>query len=178
MYAALREFCNFEVRKTRRLPFNPVYAVELEPEITPEARRWSAAQTRAFLATTTDDPLYLLFRIVLLRGARRGEAVGLRWSGADLDAGFVRVERPVLLIGAELTEGRPKSRAGERLIWLDAETIRLLREHRTAQLRARMKAGAAWQDNDLVFAKDDGTPYKPDAVTRRFKALAGALACR
>ena len=50
VYAALREFCNFEVRKTRRLAFNPVYAVELEPEVTPEARRWSASQARAFLA--------------------------------------------------------------------------------------------------------------------------------
>lgn len=28
VYAALREFCNFEVRKTPRLAFNPVYAVE------------------------------------------------------------------------------------------------------------------------------------------------------
>ena len=44
VFAALREFCNFEVRKTRRLAFNPVYAVELEPESTPEAQRWSAAR--------------------------------------------------------------------------------------------------------------------------------------
>ena len=39
VYAALREFCNFEVRKTRRLGFNPVWTVELEAEITPEAQR-------------------------------------------------------------------------------------------------------------------------------------------
>jgi len=95
------------------------------------------------IEASTGYPLYLLFRIVVLRGARRAEAVGFRWSGTDLDAGFIRVERPVLLIGAEVTEGRPKSGAGERLIGLDEETIRLLREHRTVQLRARMKAGPA-----------------------------------
>ena len=172
VFAALREFANFEVKVTRRLAFNPVYAVELEPEITPEAQRWSAAQARAFIEASAGEPLCLLFRIVVLRGARRGEAVGLRWSGADLDAGFLKVERPVLLIGAEVTEGRPKSRAGERLIWLDAETIRLLREHRTAQLKARMKAGPAWAENDLVFCQGDGAPWKPDYVSRRFKALA------
>jgi len=93
-------------------------------------------------------------------------------SSADLDAGFLKVERPVLLIGAEVTEGRPKSRAGERLIWLEAETIRLLREHRIAQLKTRMKAGPTWTENDLVFCQDDGTPWKPDYVSRRFKALA------
>lgn len=57
VYAALREFCNFEMKKTRRLSFNPVYAVELEPEITPEAKRWRAAQAREFLTFTRDDPL-------------------------------------------------------------------------------------------------------------------------
>jgi integrase len=38
----------------------------------------------------------------------------------------------------------------------------------------RMKAGPAWQDNDLVFCRDDGTPWPPDYVSRRFKALAKA----
>ena len=73
IYAALREFANFEVRRTRRLAFNP-HAVELQPEITPEAQGWSAEQARVFLAATADDPLGLL------------EAAGFRWSGTDLDA--------------------------------------------------------------------------------------------
>jgi integrase len=172
VYAALREFCNFETRKTRRLPFNPVYAVELEPEQRAEAQRWSAAETARFLTASGADQLGLLFRVVLLRGARRGDALGLRWSGADLDAGYLTVERPILLVGAAVIEGRPKSRAGERQIWLDAETIRLLREHRRSQLAARLQAGSAWQDNDLIFAKDDGNPWRPDYVSRRFKAIA------
>lgn len=72
-----------------------------------------------------------------------------------------------------MIEGRPKSRAGERLIWLDAETVRLLREHRKAQLRQRLAMGDAWQDSDLIFCREDGTPWKPDAVSRRFKKIAG-----
>jgi hypothetical protein len=76
--AALREFCNFGMKQTNRLSRNPVYAVELEPEVTPEAKRWSAAESRVFLAATRADPLALLFRIVILRRPRRGEAVGLR----------------------------------------------------------------------------------------------------
>jgi integrase len=57
-------------------------------------------------------------------------------------------------------------------IWLDAETVRSLKEHRTAQLKARLMAGKSWRDNDLIFCGGDGTPYKPDAVSRRFKRLA------
>jgi integrase len=174
IYAALREFCNFEVRKARRMAFNPVYAIELDPEQRPEAKRWSATQARQFLASSADDSLGLLFRIVLLRGARRGEACGFRWSGTDLEAGYLTVARPLLLIGANVVEGRPKTQAGERQIWLDDHTITLLGEHRRQQLAARLAAGPAWQDNDLTFCQDDGTPWRPDYVTRRFKAIANA----
>ena len=35
-----------------------------------------------------------------------------------------------------------------------------------------MQAGEAWQDNDLVFCQDDGRPWHPDHVSKRFKKLA------
>lgn len=32
--------------------------------------------------------------------------------------------------------------------------------------------GEGWQDSDLIFARDDGTPWRPDHVTRRFQVIA------
>jgi len=174
VFAALRTVLNFEVKVTHRLAFNPVYAVRLEPEETPEAQRWNAAEAARFLAACADDELGLMFRIAVLRGARRGELVGFRWASSDLDAGYLSVDRPILQLGGRIVEGKPKTRDSARKVWLDAETIRLLREQRKAQLRARMKAGEAWQDNDLVFCRDDGSPFPPDYVYRRFRALAKA----
>ena len=57
-------------------------------------------------------------------------------------------------------------------IILDDATVTLLREHRKAQLAARLKAGQVWEDNDFVFCREDGSPSPPDYVSRRFKALA------
>lgn len=174
IYAALREFLNYLWRKRHVITFNPIYAVELEPEVTPEAQRWTAAQAARFLAVSADDPLGLLFRLVVLRGARRGEAAGFRWSGADLDAGYLTVERTVLQLGGEIVEGTAKSRAGERLIYLDAQTIKLLRAHRRRQIADRLRASTAWEDNDLIFCRADGSPWPPDYVSRRFKEIACA----
>jgi hypothetical protein len=78
---------------------------------------------------------------------------------ALLDEAYVRQE------GDGDTEGGP---AGV----LDAETADLLRMHHRAELRARMKAGPAWQDNDLIFCQADGRPWNPDHVSKRFKKLA------
>lgn len=60
------------------------------------------------------------------------------------------------------------------MIFLDAASLELLKAHRRAQLAARMLAGQAWQDHGLIFCRDDGTPWPPDYVSRRFRELAKA----
>ena len=83
-----------------------------------------------------------------------GAQVGLRWADADLDAGYVRVRRPIVLARGAVSESTPKTKTktGDRLIWLDAETVRILKEHCTAQLKARVMAGGvlAGQRSDLL----------------------------
>jgi integrase len=178
IYAALRELLNHLWKQRHVITFNPVYAVELPPEETPEAQRWTAAEARAFLAATAADVLGLLFRLIILRGMRRAEAVGLRWSGANLDEGYLTVLRPILQIGGEVIEGKAKTTAGERRVYLDAKSVTLLKAHRKTQIAARLRASTAWLDNDLIFCREDGSPWPPDQVSRRFKALAAAAGVR
>ena len=67
---------------------------------------------------------------------------------------------PAPVKGGKLTESTPKTRAGERRVYLGPETARLLAAHRETQDLERMLAGAAWQDDDLVFCHDDGSPWR------------------
>ncbi|MGH3255351.1 MAG: tyrosine-type recombinase/integrase, partial [Streptosporangiaceae bacterium] len=159
--------------KRHQIPFSPCAGIELEPENPAEAQRWTPVEAARFIASTAGDPLGLLYRVMVLRGCRRAELVGFRWSGADLDRGILTVARTVLQLGGKLhEEPKAKSRAGDRLVFLDAETAGLLREHRKAQLAGRLRAGEVWEDNDLVFCQADGRPWNPDHVSKRFKRLA------
>lgn len=115
-----------------------------------------------------------MFRIAVLRGCRRGELCGLRWAAADMEAGVLVIDRTLLELDGHLVEGKPKTKAGERRVYLDAATAELLREHRRVQLAARLRAGADWQDHDLIFARYNGTPWRPSYVSRRFATLAQA----
>ena len=171
--ATLRCALNAAVKK-RLIPSNPCTGIELEPESPPEQERWTPAEAARFISATAGDPMGLLFRIATLRGARRGEVCGLAWSGWDDERGIFTVQDTLLQLGGKLTPGKPKTAAGHRLIFLDAETAALVRDHRKAQLRARMQAGPAWQDTGLVFCQDDGRPWNPDHVSKRFKKLAKA----
>jgi integrase len=46
-----------------------------------------------------------------------------------------------------------------------------LRQHRIRQNEERLKLGAAWHQNDLVFPSEIGTPLNPPNVTRAFKKI-------
>ena len=65
------------VEAAHKIPFNPIYTVELEPETRDAPLVWDPEQVAHFLEFTADDRLALLWRFVLLRGFRRGEICGL-----------------------------------------------------------------------------------------------------
>jgi integrase len=49
--------------------------------------------------------------------------------------------------------------------------VEALREHRVAQLEAKLKAGAAWEDNGLVFTTAAGRPIHPRNVSRALESV-------
>ena len=184
VFATLRAALNAAVRQ-RKITWNPAIGVELDSAEPRERQRWTPAQAAEFIAATAGDPMGLMFRVAVLRGCRRGELCGFRWADAELDKPYsdpatgeerkgavLSVERPIVELAGKLRESRPKTRAGKRRVFLDHDTAALLREHRKAQLKVRLKAGEAWADNDLVFCQDDGQPWHPDHVSKRFKKLA------
>ena len=64
-------------------------------------------------------------------------------------------------------EGRTKTKLSRRVLQLGAEEARQLHRQRRRQLELRLAAGAAWEDNDLIFAGPLGTPLDPTAIKRR-----------
>jgi integrase len=69
----------------------------------------------------------VLYRLLVLTGRRRGEAVGPRWSALDLLNGTLTVHRQVVHVAGALIEGPPKSEPGRRTVGLDRGTVDLLR---------------------------------------------------
>jgi len=92
VFATLSSAMSAAVRQ-RLIRFSPCAGIELEPENPAEAQRWTPAQARRFItyAAEAGDRLALAYRVMVLRGCRRAELVGLRWAGADLDADVLTV---------------------------------------------------------------------------------------
>jgi len=140
----------------------------------PEVGVWTAAQTAQFLRQVRGHRLYALFHLIALRGLRRGETAGLRWSDLDLDAGTLTVTGQLQQLGGRLVAGPPKSDAGRRAIALDKTTIVALREHQAQQQTERNAAGTRWTQTGYVFTNRTGKPVAPDRMTRLFAKLVAA----
>jgi len=157
------------------LATNPADRVKApRPQPRPEAlRALSPEEARRFLEAAREYDYYPLFVLALATAMRLGELLGLRWEDVDFGAGVVYVRRSLYRVRGEWVEGEPKSAAGPRKITLPAPTLAVLKEHRVAQLAARLKAGADWaaEGAGLVFATATGRPIHPRNVTRTLESV-------
>jgi integrase len=139
-----------------------------------EMHVWDATQLRTFLEHVSADRLRALWVLAATTGMRRGELCGVQWGDVNLDAGQVAVRRSRVPIAGKVTESTPKS-GKTRTVALDPATVSVLRAHRRAQLEERLAWGEAWTDSGYVFVQEDGTPLRPDAVTRAFDGHVAAV---
>jgi integrase len=106
--------------------------------------------------------LEALFVLSVTLGLRPGELRKLAWDHIDLDNGVVHVWRSASRTGDVKT---PKSK---RSLVLPRRAVAALQAHRKRQAAERLAAGAAWEDNNLVFCHEDGRMYTSDALNWRF----------
>jgi integrase len=158
--------------RRRLVTTNVCRQIELAPERTPERPVYDAKQLSRFLGAASDDRLAALWRLYGVVGLRRGEALALTWSTLDLDASTLRVERSLGVIDGRLSFGPPKSESGRRTVALDVESVRLLRSHKAAQSAEKLALGAGYRDDNLVFVHEDGSPLRPEWVSKRFEVIA------
>ncbi len=156
-----------------RLARNPADAAD-PPRGQPKSdaiKTWDADTLKTFLSTTKKegDRLHPLWVLLGTTGMRRGEAIGLRWSDVDLEAGRVHLVQTIISVRGKVMVGEPKTLRGRRPIALDPGTVQVLKAHRKAMLEERMKLGSAFIDEGLVFHRVDGRCLRPEGVSDTFK---------
>jgi len=127
----------------------------------------SPEQSRSFLAATKGDRLHALYVLAITTGMRQGELLGLRWRDVDLEDGSVQVRGSLQRTSDGLTIAEPKTTRSRRKVALADAAIEALRRNRVVQAEERLRLGAAWEDNDLVFANERGRPLEARNLLRR-----------
>jgi integrase len=175
IFATLRAALNAAV-KQRKITWNPCAGIELAPENASEPRRWTPQQARTFITHVAGDPLGLMYRVMVLKGVRRGELCGLRWCDVSPDCRVLNISQTVLQLGGKVVMGTPKTRASVRRVYLGPETAELLKAHRDAQ-PARIGPGGR-DGTGLRSASRAGSRGSPITSASALGAWRPRLACR
>lgn len=138
---------------------NPCNDCDLPKMEKAEMKYFTPEEVKTFLQTAKTDKLYALLFLAIETGMRPEEYLGLQWKDVDLDEGVLTVRRAIKIQkggGFYFTE--PKTKKSRRSIPLSSSLITALKAHRRSQLEAKMKIRDSYQDNDLTFATEIGTP--------------------
>ncbi len=155
-----------------QVPRNISDNVTLPRLVRHEIKPLNREQAQQLLSAAHEHRMEALLTIALATGMRRGEILGLHWKDIDFENRSVQVRHTVDRIGTfGIKESEPKTSSSRRKIMLPDFVIESLKEHHTRQAEARLKAGEAWQENDLVFCNIYGGFWDPANLLTSFGKL-------
>jgi integrase len=126
-----------------------------------------AAQSLRLLKCLRGDRHEALFVVLLALGLRKSEALGLKWGKVDLERGQLVTDRGLHDNGTRfggLVLEDLKNQTSRRTLPLPAFVVKVLRAQQLRQDAERERALNVWQEQDLVFTTQVGTPINPRAV--------------
>ena len=129
-----------------------------------------AVEIARVLAGLAGHRLLPIAALAIGSGLRRGELCGLVWGDVDLTASRLRVSGALEQTRAGLRLKEPKTRHGRRSLALPEFAATALRNHWRDQQEQRLVRGLGRAGStDWVFTLPDGTPWKPNYLSRHWK---------
>jgi len=159
--------------KWKMLIQNPCDLCELPQMEKTEMMYFTPQETAKFLDAAKDDKYYSVFLVAIETGMRPEEYLGLQWKDVDFDNSSLSVRRALVVKkGGGFIFTEPKTKKSRRSIPFSNTVKKALKAHRRKQLVERFKLGAAYENFDLVFASEIGTPLLHGNLLRRhFKPI-------
>lgn len=160
-----------EAVKNELIPSNPCEYVTLPQMQRFEAKFYTAEQLNALLDAIRDEPLYSLIKLTAVYGLRRSEVLGLKWDSVDFDANTLIIKHTVSKVLKVVEKDKTKSASSRRSFPLLPEIKKLLLSIKQQEQASRKAFGNEYVDNDYIFKWDDGRPYSPDYISKKFDKL-------
>ena len=157
-----------QAEKEGLVPFNVAAKATLPKINKKEVNYFQPEQVAAIRDALEEESMKwkVLTHIFLITGARRGEILGLKWSAVDFAGNLIHICNNILYSpDVGIYEDTPKTATSDRWITLPDETMQLLRKYQVWQNTERLRLGEYYQNQNYLFAQDNGGPMHPDSVT-------------
>ncbi len=159
--------------KWRVINTNPATYIDAPSPDTPEITAMTSEQVNKLLDNATGW-VYNFLYIAVFTGMRRSEILGLRWKDIDLKEKVIHVRQSVTKpAGRDLVFRKPKTNSSIRPINIDDDVVNAFKRRKKEQNENQLFFGEKYNNEyNLVFTKEDGSPFLPQYATRQFNDVA------
>lgn len=153
---------------------NPADACKLPRIERAEIKPLDSDDIARFLQVVSGHPFENVYLVTLFTGMREGEVLGLTWECIDFENSIITIKRQLMRERGKGTYTLATPKNGKsRCITAAATVMQILRQERTKQAEARLRAGMLWDNPlDLVFTNELGRNLSAQTVYLHFKKLA------
>jgi integrase len=135
----------------------------------------SKTELLTLLAACADSPWGMPIIISGLTGARLGECLALTWDDVHYDMQQLDIHHSLEYISGQYKVKDTKNTASYREVGIRQMLIDALKRHHEIQNLQKLEWGGAYQDNNLVCAREDGSFMQGTNITRAMQALLKTL---
>jgi integrase len=154
---------------SRKIPYNPMDAVERPRVPRSPQKAYEPAHAAAFRRAVAGHRLELLYDLMFVQGFRRAEALALLITEYDSVRGVLKVSGQVLTTkGQTKRKGKTKSDSGVRLVPLTPRQRAMMDAHLERLADERKRRGMDWKEHGLLFPSEVGTPMIPRNLNRHY----------
>lgn len=150
---------------------NPCRFVKLPPKQRHESHFYTMSQIEELLEKSKDEPLYPVIRVTSLYGLRRSEVLGLCWDCVNFETETFTIRRTVSKVSTIVAKDKTKTASSRRSFPMTPEIKELLLSLKAQQKKDKKFYGNTYFKSDYVFRWEDGRPFSPDYVSRKFRQL-------
>lgn len=156
-----------QAEKEMIIPYNPAERATLPiKKRVRESTTMQPDQIQAVLEALEEEPINFktMIHLFIVTGCRRGEIMAMKWEKVNFERGEILVDRSMSYLPDRGIYEGPTKTGKARYISVPRQTVSLLKKYRTWQMEQRLKMGDLWQDNGLLFTRQNGAPLNPGAI--------------
>ena len=155
----------------KKIKENPCRLIKRPKKVKFRPSFYDAEQSRALFDAFENEPIGPMIIVTTVYGLRRSEILGLKWDSVDFRNKQVTINHVVSRFKTVVEKDDTKTESSRRTYPMPPPIEAILREELARKKRNRAAFKDAYVDTDYVFTWDNGKPYAPDYLTRKFKQL-------
>ena len=154
--------------KTRLIVYNPCEGVVLPKLKKYRAEVYDTKMIHKLLDISYGTEMYLPVLLLVTAGLRRGELLALKWEDVDFKNNILKIRRNMVCGEKDAIIKSPKTESGIRDIHLGEDVMKVLKAERIKYMEDALLYGVGFQNLGFVIRQEDGSPIKPDSMTRKW----------